>query len=63
MYGSTNLLNYFYILVTSLQTQCRIISFSKYKNVKIKIKYFVDVDGLFMFVKWWEFITKKSVNH
>ncbi len=52
MYGSTNLLNYFYILVTSLQTQCRIISFSKYKNVKIKIKYFVDVDGLFMFVKW-----------
>jgi hypothetical protein len=32
-------------LVTSPKTNCKIISFLKYKNLKLK-KKFVDVDGL-----------------
>ncbi len=37
---------------------CRIISFKK--NVKQLLNYFVDVDGLFIFAKWWKFITKRN---
>ncbi len=57
MYGSKNLLKYFYILATSPE----ITKITKIIFLKIR-KPFIDGDGHFMFAKWWKFTTKKKRN-
>jgi len=60
---------YFNILITSPKTHCRIISFFKIKNVKLKLNFYswfykktlLMLIALFVFAKKWKFITRKPL--